>query len=165
MPKISPRLILAAAGLSVLMLALPGGGPLRAQETPVVTPGPTEEVTVVTGSGVYPFRVEIADTPGERAQGLMYRRSLPADGGMLFLMGSTARANFWMHETYVSLDIIFIRPDGIVDSIAAEARPLSDALVSSDGPVAFVLELPAGTAARIGLEPGDRVRHPAIPGA
>lgn len=156
------RPFLAAVVLGLLLLA-PGYAPaVHAKDIPVVTPGPTEELSVETATGVYPFQVEIADTPGERAQGLMYRRELPADGGMLFVMGSTAQATFWMHETYISLDIVFIRADGIVDSIAPEAKPLSDALVPSAGPVDFVLELAAGTAARIGLKPGDKVRHPAI---
>jgi uncharacterized membrane protein (UPF0127 family) len=84
------------------------------------------------------------------------------DHGMLFDMGETRPAGFWMRNTLVSLDIIFIGADGRVRTIATDAVPLSEDVIESGVPIRFVLELVAGTARRIGLEPGDTVRHPRI---
>jgi uncharacterized membrane protein (UPF0127 family) len=128
----------------------------------VIPPGPTTELSVDTATGVWPFQVELADDPAERSQGLMYRKSMAPDHGMLFDMGETRPAGFWMRNTLVSLDIIFIGADGRVRTIATDAVPLSEDVIESGVPIRFVLELVAGTARRIGLEPGDTVRHPRI---
>jgi uncharacterized protein len=125
-------------------------------------PGPLSEVVVETRTGAHRFMVEIADEPEERARGLMFRETLADDAGMLFDMGVTAPAGFWMRNTLVSLDIIFIGDDGRVVSIAERTVPLSEEVLRSAGPVRFVLELVAGMSDRIGLEPGDRIRHPVI---
>lgn len=153
--------ILAFAVLPFAVLGLPGTvapltGPARA-EAGVFSP-----ITVVTASGRHAFQVELARTPAERAQGLMDRKDLPADRGMLFDMGEETLATFWMKNTYVSLDIIFIGVDGRVVNVAARTTPLSEALVPSAAPVRYVLELLAGTAERIGLKAGDRVEHAII---
>ena len=153
--------LVAAALVAALVPAL---GPLAlpdARAEGEVTIGESELV-VETDRGVFPFAVEIADEPMERSKGLMYRRTMDPDTGMLFDMDRNEPATFWMKDTYVSLDIIFIREDGTVDSIAEATQPLSTAIVPSDGPVRFVLELVAGTARRIGLSEGDRVKHPVI---
>jgi hypothetical protein len=120
---------------------------------------PRSEVLVETTSGPHVFRVWIADNDRSRRQGLMYIRELPADHGMLFLFERPELASFWMKNTFVSLDIVFIGPDGIVVNIAHDAQPLSLAPIQSAAPVTGVLELAAGTAARIGLIDGDRVRN------
>lgn len=92
----------------------------------------------------------------------MYRRRLAADAGMLFIFEKPEPARFWMKNTYIPLDIIFIAPDGRISNIAERTVPLSLETVASDGPVVAVLEVNGGTAARLGIRPGDRVIHPAL---
>lgn len=145
---------------AVLLVALVATTPIRAAAATPVRAA-TVPLAVDTASGRHVFRVEIADTPEAEARGLMFRRSLAPEHGMLFVFERTEPVQFWMKNTYVPLDIIFIRPDGSVLRIAADARPLSTALIPSGGPVRYVLELRAGTASRIGLVPGNRVELPA----
>ncbi|ODN70120.1 hypothetical protein A6302_02542 [Methylobrevis pamukkalensis] len=109
--------------------------------------------------------MELALTADQRSEGLMYRREMAPDHGMLFDMERVAPAHFWMRNTYISLDIIFIEKNGRVATIAANTEPLSERMIGSGVPVRFVLELVAGTAAKIGLAPGDRVDHPVIAAA
>jgi uncharacterized protein len=151
---------LAAVWCLVAALLLAGAAAADADGLPVILP--MGELTITTATGVYPFEVELADTMQERAVGLMYRRHMDRDHGMLFDMETTAEANFWMENTYISLDIIFIGEDGKVVSIIENAPTLSRALQRSGGPVRFVLELNAGLARKIGLKPGDKVSHPSI---
>jgi uncharacterized membrane protein (UPF0127 family) len=122
--------------------------------------GELDSLSVVTASGAHPFKVEIAANEAARERGLMYRRFMPADRGMLFEFDREAPVSFWMKNTYISLDLIFVARDGAVTRIAADAEPLSEALVPSGGPCTAVLELNGGTAARIELKVGDKVRHP-----
>ena len=128
--------------------------PLKAAE-----PARVEPVTVETTSGRYTFQAEIADTPELRERGLMFRHRLPEDRGMLFDRGSVREATMWMKNTYIPLDMIFIRRSGKVANVAENTVPFSETIISSDGPVAGVLEVTAGTAKRIGLKPGDTVLH------
>lgn len=102
------------------------------------------------------YRVEIAATPAQQAKGMMFRTVMPRDTGMIFPMNPPRFASFWMENTYLPLDIIFIAADGRVLNIA-QGEPKSRAQLYSSGPAAAVLELNAGEAARIGLEPGDMV--------
>jgi uncharacterized membrane protein (UPF0127 family) len=90
----------------------------------------------------------------------MYRRSMAADHGMLFDFERPAPATMWMKNTYLSLDMVFIRSDGSIARIAADTEPLSTKVISSGEPVLAVLELNAGTAAKLGIRAGDRVEHP-----
>ncbi|VUD70157.1 hypothetical protein MET9862_00720 [Methylobacterium symbioticum] len=106
------------------------------------------------------FSVEVMRTDADRSRGLMYRRSMAADHGMLFDFERTEPVSMWMKNTYLSLDMLFIRADGLIARIAAETEPLSTAIIPSGEPVLAVLELNAGTAARLGLRTGDRVEHP-----
>jgi hypothetical protein len=122
---------------------------------------PRSEVLVETADGRYVFQVWIADNNQSRQQGLMFIKELPADQGMLFLFERPEFASFWMKNTTVSLDIVFIAPGGLVVNIAHNTPPLSLAPIESVAPVTSVLELAAGTAARLGLVAGDRVRYPA----
>lgn len=124
--------------------------------------GLRSSLSVETSTGVYPYQVEVADTDESRARGLMYRREIASGTGMLFDMGVTRDVAFWMHNTFVPLDIIFISEKGRVVSIAHDAKPQSDTRIPSESPVRFVLELPTPEAKRIGLAVGDRVRHPTI---
>ena len=120
-----------------------------------------QPLTIVTASGGrHAFQVEFASNDAERAQGLMYRRSLAPDRGMLFDFGRVEPVAMWMQNTYVSLDMLFIRPDGTIARIAENTEPLSTRTISSGEPVLGVLEIVAGSAKRLGIGPGDRVQHP-----
>ncbi len=149
---------LFAVVLGLLTLALPGAA--GAQQSPVATTFATSRLVIVSESGRHEFTVQLAVTPEQRAQGLMYRRSMAADAGMLFDFGQRAgRASMWMKNTYIPLDMLFIRADGEIESIATRTVPHSLESVSSRGPVRGVLELNGGTAARLGIAPGDVVEH------
>jgi uncharacterized protein len=117
---------------------------------------------IVTKGGVRPFTVELAANDAERERGLMFRKELPEGRGMLFDFEQERPVAFWMHNTYIPLDMIFIRSDGRILSIAENTTPLSDALVPSGGPVRAVLEVIGGTAHKLGIAPGDRVESPAL---
>ena len=115
-----------------------------------------------TGSGEHSFNVEVATTNQERAIGLMFRRSLPADAGMLFLYDRAQPAAMWMKNTLIPLDMVFITADGKVHRIEQNTEPFSTELISSEGPVVGVLELNGGAAAKIGLKRGDLVVYPGL---
>jgi uncharacterized membrane protein (UPF0127 family) len=153
-------LLAAALGFAILSQAM-STGPVWAQAA--LDLGEPAELVVETGTGIYPFMVELADDAAERARGFMFRREIPPDTGMLFDMEVVRPVGFWMKNTYVSLDIIFIGEDGRVVGVAERTTPESEAVIDSGAPVRYVLELVAGTARKIGLKPGDLVRHPAIP--
>jgi uncharacterized membrane protein (UPF0127 family) len=116
-----------------------------------------DTLEIVSSSGVHAFSVELAITDAERSRGLMFRKELPEGHGMLFDFKQDQPVSFWMHNTYVSLDMIFIRGDGRIVHIAENAEPQSDRLIPSGGPVRAVLEVIAGTARKLGIAPGDRV--------
>lgn len=124
--------------------------------------GPTQPLTILSGAERHEFQVEVADEPDERAYGLMNRFELAPDGGMLFDFGETRPVHMWMKNTYIPLDMLFIRADGTIHRIAANTVPRSLAVVSSGQPVRFVLEVAGGTAARLGIKRGDKVEHPLI---
>jgi uncharacterized membrane protein (UPF0127 family) len=117
-------------------------------------------VEIASKTGVHVFTVEIANTEKERERGLMYRKSLPPGHGMLFDFHTEQPVGFWMKNTYIPLDMIFIRGDGRILSIAENAEPLSERVISSGGPVRGVLEISGGTARKLGIAPGDRVANP-----
>lgn len=117
---------------------------------------------IVSGGTVHRFNVEIADEPAERQKGLMYRQALAPDAGMLFDFGAPQQISMWMKNTYIPLDMLFIAGDGTIRNIAENTVPFSLDAISSLGPVRFVLEVPGGTAARLGLKAGDKVRHTLI---
>jgi len=116
-----------------------------------------DTIEIVSGSGVHAFSVELATTDEERSRGLMFRKELPEGQGMLFDFFRDQPVSFWMHNTYIPLDMIFIRGDGHILRIAENTEPLSDRLVPSGGPVRAVLEVIAGTARKLGITPGDQV--------
>ena len=115
---------------------------------------------IVSASGVHAFNVELATTEEERERGLMFRKELPQGQGMLFDFFTDQPVSFWMHNTYISLDLIFIRSDGRIMHIAENAKTLSDDLIPSGAPVRAVLEVIAGTARQLGIKPGDKVINP-----
>ena len=118
-----------------------------------------EILTIKTATGTHTFSIEVAETPEQKARGLMFRRSLPDDRGMLFPYEPPQEATMWMKNTYISLDMIFIRKDGTVHRIETATEPFSEAVIASRGDVSAVLELRAGMAGKIGLKPGDHIRH------
>ncbi|MBY0296728.1 MAG: DUF192 domain-containing protein [Methylobacterium sp.] len=148
----------AAAALAVLVLALA----LLAR--PAFAEGPTEPLTIASRSGRHAFKVEVMRDEAGRAQGLMYRRTMAPDRGMLFDFAQVAPVSMWMKNTYLPLDMLFIRADGTVARIAADTEPLSTRTISSGEPVLAVLELNAGTAAKLGIRAGDKVEHPVFRG-
>ena len=119
------------------------------------------EVVIETPSGPHEIAVEVAASPDQRAQGLMFRRQLGKDEGMLFLYPSERVATMWMKNTLIPLDMLFIDAGGHVVHIAERAVPQSTMTISSEKPVRAVLELNGGTAARLGIEAGAVVRLPA----
>ncbi|KEO56340.1 DUF192 domain-containing protein [Thioclava pacifica] len=108
------------------------------------------------------FHIEIADDAGERAQGLMGRTSMASGAGMLFIYPAPREVFFWMHDTPLPLDMLFIDAAGRVVNVAANARPNDDTPIPSGAPVRFVLEINAGLAAKLGLGPGAELAHPSI---
>jgi uncharacterized membrane protein (UPF0127 family) len=114
-------------------------------------------ITIATAHGPVHFLVEIADTEEKRELGLMYRFSMPADSGMLFLFGTPQPVKFWMKNTLIPLDMLFIAANGRIANIAERAVPLSEATIPSSGPVVSVVEVNGGTAHRLGIQAGDLV--------
>jgi len=127
-----------------------------------VAPAPAQtanlqKIDIASKGGTHSFLVEIADNDAERARGLMYRKDLPEGRGMLFDFKREQETGFWMKNTYIPLDMIFIRADGTIRRIAANTEPLSERTVPSGGAVRYVLEVIGGTAGKLGIEPGDKV--------
>ena len=118
-----------------------------------------EIICLKTGGRTIPITVEIAATPQEQAKGLMFRTEIAPNKGMLFPFPTPKQASFWMKNTYIPLDIIFVQSDGVVESIAANAEPTSLKPVLSKGKVGYVLELGGGRAVELGLKPGDTMRR------
>jgi len=119
-----------------------------------------QTLEIVSKSGVHVFTVELAVSGEERQKGLMFRRSLPESQGMLFDFKTDQDVSMWMRNTYVSLDMIFIRGDGSIQRIAENTQTESDRIIPSGGPVRAVLEVVAGTAKKFGIAAGDRVASP-----
>ena len=118
-----------------------------------------ERLEIITAAGPQVFSVEVMRTDADRAQGLMFRRFLPPDRGMLFDFEAEQPVMMWMKNTFIPLDMVFIGKNGHIVSIAENTEPLSETTIPSGGAVAGVLEVPAGTAARTGMKAGDMVRH------
>ena len=148
---------LVPALLLVVLVSLPGtarDGELTLRR---------EALSVTTAAGTtHRFEVEIADTPAARSRGLMYREALAADARMLFDIKSDGQVAIWMKNTLIPLDMLFIERGGRIAGIAENTVPLSEALVPSGAVVRFVLEVPGGTSAALGIGIGDRVDSPTI---
>ena len=123
---------------------------------------PLEPLTIETDASVHAIAVEVARTPEERGVGLMHRTELAPDRGMLFDFGATRPVTMWMKNTLISLDMFFADSDGRIVTIAERTTPLSEKRIHSGQPVRFVLEMIAGSAQRLGIAPGDRLRHALI---
>jgi uncharacterized membrane protein (UPF0127 family) len=116
-------------------------------------------LTLHTASGDHVFSVQVVDTPESRGKGLMFVQDLADDAGMLFDFKQEQTVSFWMQNTYIPLDMVFVDAAGVVKTIHANARPMDTTSIPSEVPVQFVLEIPGGVAAQIGLEPGDTMAH------
>ncbi len=119
-----------------------------------------DDLTITTATGPHHFAVEVMRTRDDLERGLMFRRQMATDHGMLFDFGSPQPVTMWMKNTYLPLDMVFIAGNGRIVSVKQDAEPLSEKTISSGGDVLGVLELDAGTSKRIGLKPGDLVTDP-----
>lgn len=114
---------------------------------------------LITSTGEHKFDVEIAVTRDQQSRGLMFRRSMDPRQGMLFIYNEPQYVSMWMRNTYIPLDMVFIRADGKVHRIEASTEPLSERIIESGDKILAVLELVGGTAAKLNLKPGDEVRQ------
>lgn len=146
---------LLAAGLALALW--PATALAQGEPQPTLT---VEPLAIGTSTGTVHLLVEMARSPAEQSQGLMFRTEVPDGTGMLFVHERARPIAMWMRNTPVSLDMLFIDGQGIVRKIAAHTTPFSEAVIASPGPVAAVLEIRAGEAERLGIAEGDRVRHP-----
>ncbi len=155
-----PVLILVLAALANLTLA--GAG--AASSAPIKLQRFERDVlSIETADGQsHRLEVELALTGEQHAQGLMYRRNLAADAGMLFLYNGAGMLSMWMKNTAIPLDMMFIAPDGRIVDIAERTVPYSLETISARFAASAVLEVNGGTVARLGIQPGDRVRHRAF---
>jgi hypothetical protein len=157
---ICPRKGVAMRALRFTALLLFGmllaAGPAR--------PAGLQTLEIASKTGVHVFSVEVVDNDADRAKGLMFRKELPEGKGMLFDFQKDQNVSFWMENTYIPLDMLFIRGDGRILSIAENTEPLSTTIIPSGGPVRLVLEVIAGTARKLGIAPGDKVASPLLNG-
>jgi uncharacterized membrane protein (UPF0127 family) len=150
--RIGGRLMMSLVAVTAVLVTLCASPPARAASI--------QPLEIVTKSGVQVFSVEMATTEEEKTTGLMYRKELPDGKGMLFDFSPEQQISMWMKNTYIPLDMIFIRADGRILRIAENTEPLSTKIISSGGLAKGVLEVIAGTAQKYGIQPGDRVAHP-----
>ena len=158
--------------LSVAALALAGGascaqpapvqsaarpGPDCVDDGPPQTGLPRERLTIQTARGPVRLNVQVAADDATRQKGLMFVRSMPEDEGMIFDFHTPQRTAFWMHNTYIPLDLIFVDGQGRIANIAHKAATCSDAPIPGQGLIRAVIEVNAGVAERLGIQPGDQV--------
>jgi uncharacterized membrane protein (UPF0127 family) len=122
-----------------------------------------EPLVIHAGGSAYKFEVEIVTTPETRAQGLMYRKALAANAGMLFIYPAEQPVSFWMKNTLIPLDMLFLKADGKIAHIAHNAVPLDETPIDSGAAVNAVLEVNGGTAVALGIKEGDRVEYQTRP--
>jgi uncharacterized protein len=154
------------AGIVVAMLGVTGislGTNLaRERKKEAVVQDSLERVEIVSGTTTHVFQTEVMKTPEQRSKGLMFRQFMPEDRGMLFDFDREEPVAMWMRNTYIPLDMVFIRANGTIHRIHERAQPLDETTIAAGAPVRFVLEINGGVAAKLGLKAGDRVRHPLI---
>jgi uncharacterized membrane protein (UPF0127 family) len=144
------------AALALFLLGVLAGPPVRAADE--------QSLEIVTRSGVHTFAIELAATPEQREKGLMFRKELPEGRGMLFDFKQDLNVTMWMKNTYIPLDMMFIRADGRIQRIAENTEPQSERIIPAGAPVRAVLEVIGGTVKKLGIRPGDRVAHPMFRG-
>jgi uncharacterized membrane protein (UPF0127 family) len=143
------------AGLSLLVI-----GPSWSSIAAELQQFSKSELTIVSATGRHQFKVEVAETPEQMAQGLMFRRSLAPDAGMLFDYKQPTAATMWMRNTLIPLDMLFVDARGKIVNIQLRAVPQSDDVIAAVAPVRAVIELNGGTTERLGIAPGDQVEYP-----
>jgi hypothetical protein len=141
--------------LALLLLAFPAGLAFAQLQQ-----FPTAPLTIVTAGGPRKLTVEVATTPAQMEQGLMFRQSLGPNAGMIFDFGTPIVATMWMKNTWIPLDMLFVDAHGKIVNIHERAVPNSTATIAAAAPVRGVIELNGGTAARLGIKPGDVVKFP-----
>jgi hypothetical protein len=145
------------AGVLFLALAIAGCGSAGNEAVASAASAPTVPLTISTAGQKHAFRVEVARTEVQQERGLMFRSDLAPDAGMIFPIDPPRTASFWMKNTIIPLDMIFIRADGTIARIAPQTVPYSLVPVSSGEPVAAVLEIAGGRAAELGINEDDKV--------
>lgn len=145
-------IFLVIAGLLATIPARAGGPP------------PLAQASILTAKGTARYQLEVAANEQARARGLMWRSELPARGGMVFLFPDNAPRSFWMRNTFIPLDLLFVADDGRIVAIQPQATPKSDAPIESGAPAVAVIELAGGQAAKDEIRVGDRVRLALPPG-
>src|SRR5262249_54743244 len=143
---------LVAAAIAANLFAFAAGAQLQRFAT--------SELTIVSATGPHRFTVEVAETPEQMQQGLMFRRNMAADAGMLFDYKTPTVATMWMRNTLIPLDMLFVDAQGRIVNAHQRAVPQSLDMIAAAAPVRAVIELNGGTAARLGIAPGDQVQHP-----
>lgn len=143
----------ALRSIALVLLVMFGAVGARAESA-------LEALVIQSGGKSHTFQVEVMRTDAERAKGLMFRRYMPADRGMLFDFKAPGPAAMWMKDTYIPLDMVFIRANGTIARIEENTEPMSTRTIPSGEPILGVLELNAGTTARLDIKPGDKVVHP-----
>lgn len=159
-----PTRVVAAAALSValtlIVSACWGGQPFAYKETAATRNADySEPLQIVSRGAVHNFVVESATTPKARAQGLMYRTSMPENAGMIFLFEVARPATMWMKNTFIPLDMLFLDGNGVIAEIHENAVPQSTEIIRTEADIKAIVEVNAGTVQRLGLTPGDEVRH------
>jgi uncharacterized membrane protein (UPF0127 family) len=152
------RLVLARRPLLLVLAVMLLAGPAVAQFEHF----PTAPLTIVTASGPHRFTMEVATTPAQMEQGLMFRQSLAPDAGMIFDFGAPSMTAMWMKNTLIPLDMLFVDAQGRIIGIHERAVPQSLDTIAAPGPARAVIELNGGTAARLGIRTGDKVVFPQI---
>jgi uncharacterized membrane protein (UPF0127 family) len=156
-PALAAMLVAIAAGI----IAFASSQPVAAESRAMMLATDPDRLVVRTAKGERAFTIEVAGTPEQRGRGLMYREAMADDHGMLFVFEDERQVGFWMKNTPMPLDLLFIATDGTLKAVLP-GEPFSEAVISPGVPVRFVLELKAGTAASAGIAPGDKVGHAAI---
>lgn len=151
---------LAVSLMFVTLCVIGPGTFIQAQANPTASADKMKAKLIIqSGEKRHNFSIEIADDDATRAKGLMYRTKIAPDHGMLFDFEKTEQVYMWMKNTYLSLDMLFVSADGTIRHIVKNTTPLSLSIISSGGPVRYVLEVKAGTADRLALSRGDRLLH------
>lgn len=141
-------------------LSVAASSPTIAHDSDIILP--SEELVVHSKRGEHKFTVEVASTEDQRARGLMFRERMALNAGMLFVFEAAGERYFWMKNTPLSLDILFIGEDGRIKRIAEGTTPFSEQIIPSEAPALSVLELLAGTSRRLGIALGDQVVAPSL---
>jgi len=155
-------MMLFAQGLAPALRRTAAAVAVAAILAPLAALGDESKLILHTATGDYSFNVDVVDTPESRAKGLMFVTELEDDAGMLFDFGEERPVSFWMRNTFIPLDMIFVGADGVVRNVHVNARPQDPTSIPSDGPVQYVLEIPGGRSVEIGLTAGDRMEHDRI---